>query len=229
MNVPVPLRDLAARIDARTRRERLLIAGAVLALMLVAWEFTLRAPIADADAAARDRIAQMRNDVGRLQQTTMKLANELQAVNSGTGGSAAQKLRERLESVDTELTARTARVVTPQQMVAVLRDVLASDPDLTLISLRNAGVKAVVSEERSNAPHAAGDAGAGDVPRVFRHRVELVVEGRYFDLLDYLERLEGLRWQFQWDALRIETVDYPRARATVSLSTLSLAEDWIGV
>jgi len=27
----------------------------------------------------------------------------------------------------------------------------------------------------------------------------------------------------------IETGDYPRARATISISTLSLAEDWVGV
>jgi len=229
MSVLDPLRDVAARVDARTRRERLLIAGAVLALMLVVWEFAVRAPIAGADAAARDRIARTRGDIERLQQSTTKLASELQAVQGGADNAAEQKLRERLASIDAELGERTARVVSPQQMVAVLRDMLEADPKLTLIGLHNAGVEPVVTEERAASGKNAGDNAGGDVPRVFRHRVEVVVEGSYFDLLGYLERLEGLRWQFQWDGLRIETVDYPRARATVSLSTLSLAEDWIGV
>ena len=115
------------------------------------------------------------------------------------------------------------------QVADGLRDVLAGDESLSLISLRNVGSEPVIREDRAAAADAAeGDASA-QVPRVFRHRVELVVRGDYFAVLAYLKRLEGLDWQFQWDALELQSVDYPVAQAMVSLSTLSLAEDWIGV
>lgn len=221
------LRGLAARIDARTRRERLLLAAAVAVIVTLAWDVTLRAPLVERHAAAAQRIERLGADVTRLEASTRQLRDELDA--AGGDGGALEALRARLAEVDRRLAARTLRVISPEQMVTVLRDVLAAESGLTLVALRNEGAEPVIAEDRPVVTGEGADIEAREVPRVFRHRVELVVRGEYFALLDYLKRLEGLRWELQWDALHIETQDYPTARATVSLSTLSLAEDWIGV
>lgn len=222
------LHDLAARIDGRTRRERLLLAAAVAVIVALLWDVTLRAPLAERHAAAAQRVARLQSDLVGLEASTRQLRDELDAVTGG-GGRVLEDLRARLARVDDRLAERTRRVISPAQMVTVLREVLAAESRLTLVALRNEGAEPVIAEERPVRSGGGADGEAGEVPRVYRHHVELVVHGEYFALLDYLKRLEGLRWQFRWDALRIETQDYPTARATVSLSTLSLAEDWIGV
>lgn len=208
---------LEAAINARAPRERLLLIAAGIVVLLLIWDVAVRAPIAEQNAADERRIEQLQREIGSFESSRAELEQQL---GDEDGNDMAARLEERLAQVDEQLAERTLRVISPRQMVTVLRDVLADAPELSLMSLRNLGSEAVLQE--------SGDEEEG-TPRVFRHRVELVVRGEYFALLGYLQRLEGLDWQLQWDALAIETVDYPRAEITLELSTLSLAEDWVGV
>lgn len=211
------LAELEAAINARAPRERLLLAGAVAVVVLLAWDVFLRAPLAERQAREERRIEQLQTEIDSFRASGAALRRQLG--EDGDEGPAA-RLRAQLEQADRALAQRTLRVISPQQMVAVLRDVLGDAGGLSLMALRNLGSEPAIQASRG------ADAAA---PRVYRHRVEVVVRGDYFSLLAYLERLEGLDWQFQWDALAIETIDYPQAEARLSLSTLSLAEDWVGV
>lgn len=208
---------LEAAINTRAPRERLLLAAALAVVLLLTWDVAVRAPMAQQRDADERRIEQLQREIASFESSRVQLARQLDGEEAAD---PAARLRDRLERVDEMLAERTLRVISPQQMVEVLRDVLEDASGLSLMALRNRGSEPVLNES---------DSGDDGVPRVFRHRVELVVRGDYFTLLEYLERLEGLGWQLQWDALTIETVDYPQAEATLELSTLSLAEDWIGV
>jgi len=205
-------------INARALRERVLLAAAVVVVLVLVWDIGLRAPLSERRQAARDRVERLQSEIADLRAAADDLRAELAAVDSAEAEEVTARLRDEIEAVDAELARRTARVISPEQMVDVLRDMVAVDAGLTLESLVNQGAEEVVV-----------DAVDESLPSVYRHRVEVVVSGGYFALLAYLERLEGLDWQFQWDALTIETDDYPSARATISLSTLSLREEWIGV
>lgn len=218
-----PLRQLADRLDAKSRRERLLLVGAIAVVGLLTWDLTVRAPLTQQHRATLDRIERTRADIAELQSSAAQLAQRMD--EGGREQQTVAAIKARVRAVDERLAERTRRVIAPQQMVRVLRDVLAQENGLRLIRLENAGVEPLEVAGTAAAEDTAGEA----LPTIYRHRVELVVEGRYFALLEYLQHLEGLRWRFQWDAMTIETTDYPTARATLSLSTLSLTEDWIGV
>lgn len=220
MNMLQPLRRVAARLDAQSRRERVILAVAIALVGLLAWDVGVRQPLTERREAALERIQQAQADVERLEASAERLQQQL---GGGTRDSnATEALAQRLAQVDERLSARTQRIIAPNEMVDVLRDVLSDEERLRLVALRNAGVEPLDIDGLQGARDAA-------LPTVYRHRVELVVEGRYFALLRYMERLEGLDWRFEWDGLQLETIEYPMARATLSLSTLSLAEDWIGV
>jgi MSHA biogenesis protein MshJ len=72
---------------------------------------------------------------------------------------------------------------------------------------------------------AAESAGGGP----YVHTVELVIDGQYLDILDYLRALEALPWRFNWKVLELATRRYPLNRVTIQLTTLSMDKDWIGV
>lgn len=218
MNLRERLQQLEATIDARERRERLLLAGACLVVVLLAWDALVRAPLADRIGRSEQRIEQLEREAQALDSTLADIERRLQ--QGGGGDATVAALRSQIERVDATLAERTARVITPQQMVTVLREMLEDTPGLSLMALRNHGSEPLITEPKNESEN---------VPRVFRHRIELVVRGDYFAVQKYLQRLEGLDWQFQWDGLALETVDYPKAEATLSISTLSLAEDWVGV
>lgn len=226
--MPATLNRVMQRFDRLERRPRLLIAATVLVVGGVLWDFAVRAPLAERRAMALERADRLEGEIASLTDSRGALTEQLQTLKDDGPSEAVQRLRERIEAVDAGLAERTARLVSPQRMVEVLRQVVSADAEVELVRLNNTGAEAVIAESR---PEAGDDAAAAgdDIPRVYQHHIELVIEGRYLALLDYLERLEGLEWEFQWDGLTLETRDYPTARATVSLSTLSLAEDWIGV
>lgn len=218
MSLMERLREFERSINARNRRERLLLGGAGVVVLLLIWDVVVRVPVADRIAQAEERIMQLEQETQALESTVPDIERQLQ--QAGGGDETLASLREQIRRIDAALAERTTRVISPQQMVAVLRDMLADTPGLSLKALRNPGSEPVISEAQDE---------SGEVPRVFRHRIELVLRGDYFALQQYLQRLEGLDWQFQWDGLALETIDYPKAEVTLSISTLSLAEDWVGV
>lgn len=223
-----PLRLLAARIDERNRRERLLLAVTAAAVILVVWNGLVRAPLAERRAVAVDSVARLQSEIASFEDSRAGIEEKIAGLEDDSGTSPVERVRRRLDALDEVLAERTARLISPDQMVRALRDVVNADAEVSLVRLRNAGATPVITEPEGDAGE--GEAAADDgIPRVYRHDVELVVEGRYLALLAYLERLEDLEWQFQWEAITVETREYPVTRATVSLSTLSLAEDWIGV
>ena len=61
------------------------------------------------------------------------------------------------------------------------------------------------------------------------HAIEIVIDGEYADILDYLAALEALPWKFRWTSLDLSTAGYPRNRVRIELSTLSLDSTWLGV
>jgi MSHA biogenesis protein MshJ len=90
-----------------------------------------------------------------------------------------------------------------------------------------------VDGELAGAPaEVAGATGAtpdalGQPPYV--HAIEIVIDGQYADILDYLAALEALPWKFRWSSLDLTTAGYPLNRVRIELSTLSLDATWLGV
>ncbi len=224
-----PLRLLAARIDERNRRERLLLALTAAVVMLVVWNGLVRAPLAERRAVAVDSVGQLEREIASFEDSRAGIEEKIAGLKDDSGTSPVERVRQRLDALDEVLAERTARLISPDQMVRALRDVVNADAEVSLVRLRNAGATPVITEPEGESDDGESAADDDGIPRVYRHDVELVVEGRYLALLAYLERLEDLEWQFQWEAITVETREYPVTRATVSLSTLSLAEDWIGV
>jgi MSHA biogenesis protein MshJ len=58
--------------------------------------------------------------------------------------------------------------------------------------------------------------------------VEIVVQGSYSDLLDYVSRLEKQPWQVYWGRT-VLAAEYPKVVVTLTLYTLSLDKSWLVV
>ena len=210
--------QLRAQIDERNLRERILLLAAAVVVLFLLWDVAVQTPLADRQQAAADRVDQLERQQEDLRTTEQSLRDQLADLAADTDEGRVAELRAEIDRIDRELGERTARVVSPSQMVTVLRDMVQADADLTLDALENLAVDEIIAEDRDEG-----------IPRVFRHRVRVVASGDFFTVLGYLQRLEGLDWQLQWDDLHIETTAYPQARVTILLSTLSLDEGWIGV
>ena len=62
---------------------------------------------------------------------------------------------------------------------------------------------------------------------MFKHGIQVTVQGSYADLHDYLSRLEKINWRMFWARASLNTDDYPRLALTVTVYTLSLDKAWL--
>lgn len=79
-----------------------------------------------------------------------------------------------------------------------------------------------------SAPAVATAAQAGESPELlYRHGVEIVLQGRYPDMVQYMAQLDTLPVGLIWGRASLDARDFPNARLTLTLFTLSLEKDWI--
>lgn len=232
MKLPAALETGMARFDRMSVRERALIAVAALASLLMVWTIALFDPITAREGSlmgelnslqeAMTATAQTLNDATMRDPTTTVLAKE-------------EQLRQELAEINAKLAAKSAGLIAPERMVQVIQDVLAEQRGVTLISLHNKPVTTLAPTKASQAgafvTTSASEqaAAAANAAGPYVHPVELVIEGRYLDILSYLHALEALEWRFYWKLLELETTRYPTNRVRIELNTLSMDKDWIGV
>lgn len=208
------LQSAMARFDSMSLRERGLIAIAALATLIMIWTVALFDPITA-------RRVSLSAELDSLQQSIVVSAQTLDATTVTDPLSVAlskeAQLRKELADINTRLASKSAGLIPPERMVQVIQDVLARQHGVTLISLHNKPVTTLMP----------GEANVTNGPYV--HPVELVIEGRYLDILAYLHALEALPWRFYWKLLDLQTTRHPTNRVRIELNTLSMDKDWIGV
>ncbi|GJI97143.1 hypothetical protein RugamoR57_38610 [Duganella caerulea] len=101
----------------------------------------------------------------------------------------------------------------------------AAPPQPTPASIVPPNANAVAAKPQ---PAVAGPA-AAPAPLLFRHGVQLVLQGSYLEMIGYLEALEAMPTQLFWGAAVLDADQYPQARLTLTLYTLSLDQKWIAL
>jgi MSHA biogenesis protein MshJ len=62
---------------------------------------------------------------------------------------------------------------------------------------------------------------------LYRHGVEIVLQGSYLDMVNYMDALEALPTQLFWGKAKLDAGQYPDSRLTLTLYTLSLDQKWM--
>ncbi len=108
-------------------------------------------------------------------------------------------------------------LVDAQQRLPLLARRLDREHALRARTLRSLGQTTVSGRE---------GAGTGQ-PQLYRHAVELSVEGSYADLLGYLQALEALPQKLLWGSLQLKVEKHPQVLLTLRLYTLSQQAGWV--
>jgi MSHA biogenesis protein MshJ len=76
-------------------------------------------------------------------------------------------------------------------------------------------------------PAAAATPAAKPQALLYRHGVQVTVRGNYLDMVDYLGTLEAMPSRLFWGSAELKVEQYPDARLTLTVYTLSLDEKWM--
>ncbi|WP_051971433.1 hypothetical protein [Massilia sp. 9096] len=248
---------LAARVEAMAQRERMLSFAAAAALLLFGAQMAVLGPLARkqdmlraASAEQAGRVAAINDDIARLVAASAQDPNQALRVKLDAVRADTLRLSDQMRTMEKGL-------VPPERIAPLLESMLRANGRLQLVSLRTLPVDTVdgasadagpagnpgaapmrpaaqldaaaaalrASAGSSAAGAVAGAAASGAV--LYRHGVELTVRGGYLDMVDAMGALESLPTQLFWGRAQLDVEDYPNARLTLTLYTLSLDPKWM--
>ncbi len=218
-----------AVFDARSLRERLLIGLTLCVVTWAVWEVSIGGAVTDSKAEVITDIDRLARD---LEQQNFE-RDRLIELDRTPEREALRRQQERLNSLlvaqAEELDALLARFVPPEDVPALLEDVLQNHEGLKLVRLTSQPAEPVTITIESGADAEAENAAEVPSVEIYRHPVLLEFEGGYLDVLAYLESLEEVGWQFAWRRLEYAVAEYPDAQVLIELETLSREKEWLGV
>ncbi len=218
-------RSYGRKFDALSMRERLMVFAAVAcAIIFLGYEFGLSKPLAQGSRLTA-QIQQYETETSLAQQQTQILTQSLAQDPNDAVRKQIAELNRQIEERDLTVRHVQKGLVPPTRMAAVLENMLNRSRAVQLVSLKTLPVTTLVEKPAEE----EGAAAVPDEHQVYKHGVEITLQGNYLDLLDYLARLEKLPWQMFWARTQMDSGDYPRVRVTLTLYTLSLDKAWLVV
>lgn len=208
--------QLQGWFQARNQREKILLAivlcGGVLMLAHLFWI----GPAQEALDAEHHRYTQQRTEVANLREEAQRFESQL-----------AIDPNDELNRRESELTARKNRLEARLEERAQLMPARASVHWIDALLDMPSGLELVQFDTQRAVPMVVPDQGV-EQSNLWQHPVQLVVEGQYHDLRDYVEGIEALQYPFYWDTLRYEVEQFPDARLTIRVYALSTQEELLG-
>lgn len=212
-----------ARFDQLQRRERVLVLGVVLVLLYAFWSLLFGQPLAKRQALLTSQLVQAEKAWASKQQQLQQLQSHSQLDPDAAMRAQLTQVKQDIAQLDQQLQQAAVGLVRAQELPHILEQVLLKTGKLKLISLQTLALEELTLV-------ASPEPGLESVPDagVFKHPVRLEVTGDYFAVREYLTALEQLPWRFYWDSLEYEVERYPRARAILTVYTLSSERGVIG-
>ncbi len=244
---------LSATLDAKSFRERLIIALLLLAVVWSAFNFAFIIPLEKEKSDLRSRMKNAQDQLEKLSAQERVFAQALTNDPNAAKKRQIDQLEKKLDSLEENLQTLSVGLIPANKLPDALHQVLRSVGSLTLLGmetraparlqLQQGNVEQLASVESEEAGEDAG-ADSSDVSDkkmppvddtkednvgVFKHAVVVSLEGNYFDVVNYLKALESLEWKVYWQSIDYRVNKYPKAQVTIEVYTLSTEEGLLGV
>ncbi|QQO85233.1 MSHA biogenesis protein MshJ [Shewanella algae] len=212
------LRRLGQAFDGLSQRERIMVAGVSLLLLL----FLLYLPLESFWLERQSNLQRL-----HAGQSSIKLSQQ-----------QLELYRQRLaEDPDTPLKARLGQVnrdiaALDQQLDRQMVDMVPASYMPSLLSALLERVQGIqLTGFKSVAPTPLLVVGKADEQQMnlYSHGIVLEFEGDYFAVLKFVQAVENMPDKLYWKRLDYRVSEYPKASVQLELYTLSINEDFISV
>ncbi|MFZ4537989.1 type II secretion system protein GspM [Propionivibrio sp.] len=227
---------LAARFDALQLRERRIVAVGVLgSIVLIAYSLFIEPALKRAQLADRSS-AEHRVQLASLQVQKLALQSPEQDPELAARAELAS-LKKQLAELSFRLSEMEGSLAPPQRMSGLLEDMIGRKTALRLLSLKTLPVAPLIEKKAgaeetatakpadtlANPPAKPANTSAG----LYKHGVEIRLEGSYQELAAYLERLEQSKVKLLWSSVALSAENHPKLVLSLTVYTLSLDRAWL--
>ncbi|MFT6989354.1 MAG: MSHA biogenesis protein MshJ [Paraglaciecola sp.] len=207
-------------LEVSLREQVLILFCGLVVVTLMMFTFLLEPQLENSKKLQQNNI-NAKKDIITLEGQVAKLYNKIKTDPNDPVHERIAVLQRQIQGINKQLGAQTSNLVPANKMAGVLENVLTNSKGLKLIELQSLEPMPILLEQ----PEEGKEPKAG----LYRHGVTLILEGNYFDIQRYLERIESLQWQFYWKKFDYLVGDYPTAIVELEIYTLSTNKAFIGV
>ena len=229
--VTAAYKQFAERIDALSLRERGMVFVGVLGLLFALVNTTVFPRLQAEEKALQTALTAKKQQIVALQTYIREAAERHGSDPNALTRARIASLKKLLDGQ-----ADVGGVVAPAEMAKLVRAVLAQHGSVSLVRLQNLPAEpfgekpaATPNGKPGVAPAQPLSVSTSLTPTLYRHGVRVEVEGRYPDLVSYLQSLERLPWRVMWGEVELSVEKHPTSRLTIVLHTLSADRAWIGM
>lgn len=232
------LNYLQSLIEKFSTRERILVLLGVLSVIYMLWNSFFLLPVQLLNKSLANERLSIQKQVAELQRRRIVANGLLQSTRRKKLINEIDLVQKKIKNFDTKILERLQGRVAPENMADMLSDVLQKNQGLELLSINNLPAEPLFHKEqeeslamnkKSNSKTMISKKIDPGLMGVFMHSLEMELQGRYLDVLDYLLALEELPWKIFWDQVKLEVVEYPKVKVHIKVHTFSLKDGWLSV
>jgi len=215
---------IGSKFEALNLRERWMVACALLVVVYAVINMLLLSPLLERQKILTSELDADQSQIQGLNQQISEFSRQPVIDPDAQNKQRIAELQSHLQLLETRLNDLQTTLINPDKMPELLRSLLKKNGNLKLIELKTLPVKGLLESSAENTEQAPKQ----DVP-VFKHGVEITIEGRYLDLLEYVTELEKMPWHVLWSKAALNAEHYPDSQLTLTVYTLSLDQTWLSI
>ena len=219
-----------ARFAALSERERAMLAVAAVALVIYVGNTLWLSPIyTRAENFAKQTAAQQK-EFAKLQQQMAQLQAETAVDPNQAIRAQLAEAETQLQAINRQLASFEQSLVPPEKMAALLETLLRERRGVRLLSLKTLPAEALTAQDTAG-QNAGGqpEATKASPLSIYRHGVELKLEGNYLDLQACLADLEAQSGQLLWHRAQLQAGGERRSTLSLVIYSLSLDKSWMSL
>jgi MSHA biogenesis protein MshJ len=224
---------ICSKFEALNQRERWMVFCALLVVVYAVINMLLLSPVLARKKTLTEELTADQSQIQALSQQISALSQKSVVDPDAQSKQRIAELQTHLLKLEHQLSSLHNTLVSPSKMPELLRSLLKKNGTLKLIELKTLPTSGLLDNVSDGA--IAGTT-AGEVltqtkqplSGVFKHGVEITIEGRYLDLLEYTAELEKMPWHVLWSKAAL-SADYPNSQLKLTVYTLSLDQTWLSI
>ncbi|MFT5082907.1 MAG: MSHA biogenesis protein MshJ [Lentisphaeria bacterium] len=212
--------------NGKAPRERIILAFSVLAALYCIFYFLFLDSMDKRKVQLQSRLTIANRDVTTLTVEEKVLAKAVLNDPNATKKQTVHLLQLQLNNLDENLEHISTGLIPSEKLPQALHDVLNSMGSLKLIGMTTkTPLKLQLIDQAASQE---GGESAAELLGIYKHAVDVQLEGNYFAIASYLQALQKLPWKFYWESIDYRVEQYPKAQAVIEVYTLSTEKGLIG-
>lgn len=225
------------------REQYLILLTGLVAVIFITFYLFIGTPMGQNQQASQT-IMRLQSSNQALKISVMEMQTALQQDPNEAIRNKIAQYEAKLAKIDESLLTLTSDLISPIQMRYALLDLLKLEKGVSLLSFELLGAQPLLTNDLAKSDIAKANTSASTSSKqsesnlntkapvgvnLYRHGIKIKLSGSYFELRDYLSRLEKLSWKFFWQDFNFKVTQYPQSELEIHMYSLGTKKEFVGV